>query len=271
MPKTILITGASSGIGHATAVYFAARGWNVVATMRNPTAADAALKHPNIAVVALDVTEPVSIAAALQQATQRFGRIDVLLNNAGYGLFGPLEGLSAAQLERQFATNVQGVISTMQQAIPLMRAQGEGLIINVSSIGGRMAFPFTAAYHATKFAVEGLSESVRFELKPHGIRVKVIEPGGIKTDFAKRSLEFVQHPAYQPQLSNYEALLADDTHWATPEQVAAVIYRAATDGSDRLRYAAKPGPFFVLNTLLPDAWWRAFGHFMLNMKPKARR
>lgn len=268
MSKTILITGASTGIGRATAIYFAQKGWNVVATMRNPDAADASLRLPNINLLALDVTNESSIVAAFAEASKRFKKLDVLLNNAGYGLFGPLEALTPEQTKRQFETNVHGIFNTMRHIIPIMRVQRDGVIINISSIGGRMAFPFTSAYHATKFAVEGLSESVRFELKPQGIRIKIIEPGGIKTDFNSRSLEFVHHDAYQPQLTNYQALLKDDKYWARPEQVAQVIYRAATDGSYKLRYAAKPGPFFALHAVLPDYLWRAFGHFMLNIKPK---
>ncbi len=266
MPKTILITGASTGIGRATAVYFAQKGWNVAATMRDPESADASLDLPNILKPALDVTRESTIVAAFNQTLRKFGAIDVLLNNAGYGLFGPFEALTPEQMERQFKTNLHGVINTMRHIIPIMRAQRGGVIINVSSIGGRIGFPFASAYHATKFAVEGLSESMRFELKPHGIRIKIIEPGGIKTDFNSRSIEFGQHDAYQPQLGNYQGLVKDDRSWALPEQVARVIHRAATDGSHKLRYPAKPGPFFALRRSMPDSLWQAFCHFILNIK-----
>lgn len=269
-PRVILITGASTGIGRATAVHFARQGWAVAATMRRPENPDPALRHPQIKCYALEVTEAASVGTAVQQVMADHGRIDALLNNAGYGLFGPLEALDMAGIERQLQTNVYGPIRTMQAVIPIMRAQHSGIILNVSSIGGRMAFPFTGAYHATKFALEGLSEAMRFELKAHNIGIKLIEPGGIKTDFNRRSLDFRKHPAYEPQLGNYEQLLQDDRYWASPEAVAKVIYRAATDGSDKLRYPAKPGPFFLLHALLPDVIWRAFGHFMLNRNVKVQ-
>jgi NAD(P)-dependent dehydrogenase (short-subunit alcohol dehydrogenase family) len=268
MFRTILITGASTGIGRATAIHFAQKGWQVIATMRCPQKAHSTLNHPRIMLLELDVTKDALIKQAFDQAVEKFGAVDVVLNNAGYGLFGPIEALSMAQIDQQVQTNLYGVLRVMQYAIPIMRKQKQGIIINVSSIGGRMAFPYTAAYHATKFGVEGLSEAARFELAPHGIRIKVIEPGGIKTDFNSRSLEFVKHPAYEPQQGNYETLLKDDRAWAHPEEVAKVIYHAATDGTDKLRYLAKPGLFFKLYQLLPDPLWRAFCYYVMNRKPR---
>ena len=173
MAKTILITGASSGIGRATALYFAAKGWNVAATMRDPLKADSVLKHPQISLFALDVTNADSIAQAITDTLNRYKKIDVLLNNAGYGLFGPIEAIDSQQIQQQFATNLFGLIGVTQQILPVMRGAGEGLIINVSSIIGRMALPYASSYIATKFAVEGLSESMRYELEPFHIRVKI--------------------------------------------------------------------------------------------------
>ena len=264
MKKTILITGASTGIGQATAIYFADKNWNVIATMRNPEARDSTLNHPNITCMTLDVTDSHSIHAAIEESIKQFGKIDVLLNNAGYGLFGPLEALSNEQIDRQLQTNLYGVLHTMRAIIPHMRERKDGTIINVSSIAGRMTFPFTSVYHATKYAVEGLSEAFRYEVEQHGIRVKIIEPGGIKTNFIHRSSVFVKHPSYEPQASRYEALCTDDSSWADPREVAIVIYKAATDNSNRLRYLAKPGPFYFLYNIMPDIVWRAFGRFMLN-------
>jgi NAD(P)-dependent dehydrogenase (short-subunit alcohol dehydrogenase family) len=174
MAKTILITGASSGIGRATALYFAARGWNVAATMRDPLKADPMLKHPQISLFALDVTNEASIAQAITQTLNRYQKIDVLLNNAGYGLFGPIEAMESQKIQRQFSTNLFGLIGVTQQTLPVMRSAGEGLIINISSIIGRMALPYASSYIATKFAVEGLSESMRYELEPFHISVKII-------------------------------------------------------------------------------------------------
>jgi NADP-dependent 3-hydroxy acid dehydrogenase YdfG len=176
----MLITGASSGIGEATAKYFLAKGWNVAATMRSPDLAGS---------WATGTSDPMSIATAIDLTLERFGQIDVLVNNAGYALMGPIEGVTAEQLHQQFQTNVFGVVATMQGVLPLFRAQGHGTIINVASIGGRIGFPMTASYHGTKWAVEGISEAMRYELEPLGIRVKIIEPGGTKTNFINRGAE----------------------------------------------------------------------------------
>ena len=257
MTKTILITGASTGIGRATARYFAEQGWNVAATMREPLKADASLKHPQISLFALDVTNADSIADALKSALSRYQKIDVLLNNAGYGLFGPLEASSPQQVQQQFATNVFGLIAVTQQMLPAMRAVGGGMIINVSSIVGRMALPYASSYIATKFAVEGLSESIRYELEPFNIRVKIIEPGSISTEFGKGSMQTAISEPYRTSMNKFLALFAKrNSAGAKPEDVAKIIYRAANDPGNRLRYLAKPGPFFRLNRILPDAIWR---------------
>lgn len=186
MTKTVLITGASSGIGKATAKYFLQKGWNVAATMRSPIKTGEGTTAKNIICPRLDVTLPETIDSAVRETVERFGRIDVLVNNAGYALMGPIEGVTPEQLEHQFKTNVFGLVSTIQTVLPIMRQQGSGTIINVASIGGRLAFPLTSAYHATKWAVEGLSESIRYELQQFNIQVKIIEPGGIRTNFIDR-------------------------------------------------------------------------------------
>lgn len=258
MAKTILITGTSSGIGRATALHFATKGWNVAATMRDPLKADPVLKHPQISLFALDVTSEDSIAQVVKDVLARYKKIDVLLNNAGYGLFGPIEAVSGRQIQQQFATNVFGLISVTQQILPPMRQAGEGLIINVASIVGRMALPYAASYIATKFAVEGLSESMRYELAPFNIRVKVIEPGSINTEFGKGSMQTAISDPYRASFTKFLALLAKRNSQAPkPDPVAEAIYRAANASSNRLRYLAKPGPFIVLHRLLPDAVWRS--------------
>jgi NAD(P)-dependent dehydrogenase (short-subunit alcohol dehydrogenase family) len=257
MAKTILITGASSGIGRATALYFAEKGWNVAATMRDPRKADAALKHPKISVISLDVTNEDSIARAVDETLSRYQKIDVLLNNAGYALFGPIEASDSGQIQQQFATNFFGLIEVTQQVIPVMRAAGNGLILNVSSIVGRLALPYASSYVATKFAVEGLSESMRYELEPFHIRVKLVEPGSILTEFGKGSMQVATSEPYQASMKKFLGVFTkSNARAARPEDVAKVIYRAANDASDRLRYLAKPGPLFWLNRLLPDAAWR---------------
>jgi NAD(P)-dependent dehydrogenase (short-subunit alcohol dehydrogenase family) len=257
MAKTIFITGTSSGIGRDTALYFAARGWNVAATMRDPLKADPVLKHPQTSLFALDVTNADSIARAITETLNRYKKIDVLLNNAGYGLFGPIEAIGSQQIQQQFATNLFGLIGVTQQIIPVMRDAGEGLIINVSSIIGRMALPYASSYIATKFAVEGLSESIRYELEPFNIRVKIVEPGSINTEFGKGSKQTAVSGPYRASMTKFLAVFTkSNSAGAKPDEVAKVIYRAANDPSNRLRYLAKPGPFYRMNRILPDAVWR---------------
>jgi NAD(P)-dependent dehydrogenase (short-subunit alcohol dehydrogenase family) len=242
MAQTIFITGASSGIGKATALYFHAKGWNVVATMRTPDAAAELSALDNVLVTALDVTNNASIETAVAQAIDRFGRIDVLLNNAGYGAYGPLEAFSIDRIERQFDTNVIGLLATTKAMLPHFRHHKAGTIINISSIGGQMTFPLGTLYHGTKFAVEGLSEALHYELAEFGVGVKIVEPGMIKTDFGGRSFDFVNDESmseYQPTVQKLFALWgAGDRPAAEPEVVSEVIWHAATDGTDTLRYRA---------------------------------
>lgn len=253
MTKTILITGASTGIGHATALYFAERGWNVVATMRDPKKADSQLDRPNIYVTSLDVTDDASIEASIIAARERFGTIDAVLNNAGYGLFGALEAMSAEQLDMQLRTNVYGPIRMIQHVLPVFRAQSHGLILNISSVSGLMGGPYQAPYCATKFAIEGLSESLRYELARFNVLVKLIEPGGIRTDFSGRSLTVATNDVYASSIDKAMAIAEKYVDSLPgPEKVAKVIYRAATDNSRRLRYRAKPGAFLFVKTVLPD-------------------
>ncbi len=257
--KTVLITGASSGIGFAAAQHFLGKGWNVVATMRDPARSPISTGGTRqFAVVKMDVTSPDSVREGAAEAIRRFGTVDVLVNNAGYALMGPIEAFDHETLRRQFETNVIGLSALTREILPAMRRHGGGTIINISSIGGRMAFPFAAAYHATKFAVEGLSEAMRFELKAHGVRVKLVEPGGIRTNFIARGTEWAKHPAYEPQASDFQAMsLRLNDRLPGPDKVAKVIFKAATDRSDRLRYLAAAGPYPFLHRLLPDAVWRS--------------
>ena len=242
MNRTILITGASSGIGRAAARHFHSNGWNVIATMRSPERETELTAWDRVLVTRLDVVDRPSIATSIDAGLSAFGRIDVLLNNAGYGAYGPLEATPFESVRRQFDVNVLGVLATTQALLPHFRANRNGVIINVSSIGGRMAFPLGTLYHGTKFAVEGLSEALQFELNPLGIRVKIVEPGMVRTDFAGRSFEFSNDPTlveYQGIVQALFSALGPMTEMASPpEIVAEVIYRAATDGSDQLRYEA---------------------------------
>ena len=242
--KTIVITGASSGIGKATARLFADKGWNVVATMRNPAAEQDLRETAQLKRVALDVQDPDSPRAAVAAAIEAFGRIDVWLNNAGYGAFGPVEAGTRAQIQRQFDVNVFGVIACVQAIAPHFRANKAGVLINVSSIGGLMTAPSYSVYNASKFAVEGLSEGLWYELGVFGIKVKLVEPGAIKTDFGGRSLDawdLSNLPDYAGFMAKVRAARANFVkNSSTPELVAGVIYEAATDPGDTLRYLAGP-------------------------------
>ncbi|MBW4602797.1 MAG: SDR family oxidoreductase [Calothrix sp. FI2-JRJ7] len=257
MSKTVLITGASSGIGEATAKYFIQKGWNVAATMRTPSKALDWTKANKVICPELDVTKPETITSAIHETLKYFGSIDVLINNAGYALMGSIEGVTPEQLHQQFETNFFGLVSTIQTILPIFRSSGRGTIINVASIGGRIGFPFTSSYHATKWAVEGLSEAMRYELRRFNIRVKIIEPGGIKTNFINHGVSWAPHPAYtemENHVKNFMDMINDSL--PKPEGVAKVIYRAANDKSGRLRYSPYGEAVFFLHAILPDRLWR---------------
>lgn len=242
MTKTILITGASSGIGRAAARRFHQAGWNVIATMRTPEQEHELTALDRVLVTRLDVLDHPSIETAVQAGLDHFGQIDVLLNNAGYGAYGPLEATPMAKIRRQFDVNVIGVLATTQAILPYFRRQRHGTIVNISSIGGRMTFPLGTLYHGSKFAVEGLSEALHFELRPLGILVKIIEPGMVNTDFAGRSFDFSHDPAlteYQPVVDALLGAMGPMAATASsPDHIAEVIFTATTDPSDTLRYEA---------------------------------
>jgi NAD(P)-dependent dehydrogenase (short-subunit alcohol dehydrogenase family) len=246
MSQTILITGASSGIGKASATLFADRGWNVVATMRNPNDGADLTQRSDVLVTRLDLLDSDSIEAAVAAGLDRFGTIDVLLNNAGYGAYGPLEATPMPVLRRQFDVNLFGLVETIQAVLPAMRAQHSGVIVNVSSVGGRITYPLGSLYHGSKWAVEGLSEALHYELAAVGIRVKLVEPGGVNTDFGGRSFVFTHDPElpdYQPLVDAAAAALEAGTPSGSqePEEVAEVIFTAATDGTTQLRYISGEG------------------------------
>ncbi|MEO0645678.1 MAG: SDR family oxidoreductase [Cyanobacteria bacterium J06650_10] len=240
--KTILITGASSGIGKITAKHFQAQGWNVVATMRKPEKEEDLKQLDNVLVTRLDVQDSASIAAAISEGTERFDKIDVLLNNAGYGAYGLLEATPVEKIRRQFEVNVLGVLETTKAILPHFRANQDGIIINISSIGGKISFPLGSLYHGSKFAVEGLSEALSFELEPIGVKMKLIEPGMIQTNFGGSSLDFNNDESlaeYQPMVGKVLGAMGSlEAGGSEPIVVAKVIYQAATDGTNQLRYTA---------------------------------
>lgn len=245
MPKTVLITGCSSGLGRSTALYFAKQGWNVVATMRKPEASTDFNNLQNVLVTKLDVQDKASILAAIQSGIEQFGCIDVLVNNAGFGLFGIFETLPEEKVHEQFEVNVFGVMDTTRAILPHFRENKRGLILNVSSGAGVFTLPMTSLYCASKFALEGFSEALTYELRPLGILVKIIEPGGVTTtDFGKRSgseaTQIDNISEYGPFLAHANRFFQGlrDGRLGTEEQVAQTIFIAATDGTDQVRYVA---------------------------------
>lgn len=242
--NTIVITGSSSGIGKATARYFAEQGWQVAATMRQPENETELNQIDNIKLYQLDVTDQASLDSTVAQILNDFERVDVVLNNAGYALAGPFESSSAEKIRRQFDTNVFGLMEVTRAFLPHFRANKAGLFMNVSSIGGRITYPLISLYHATKWAVEGFSESLAYELGELGIQVKIIEPGGVATDFGGRSMDIAMPASpngyggdYNDMLVKFQAAVsAPRTGGSTAEQMAEWIFEAATDGKTQLRY-----------------------------------
>lgn len=263
MKKTILITGCSSGIGKLTAKYFAEQGWNVAATMRTPAKETELGKLANVRLYALDVTSAESVQQALAAAKNDFGRIDAVVNNAGFGADGVFEAMSDEFIHKQFDTNVFGLMRMTREAIRLMREQGGGTIVQISSVGGRVTFPLFSIYHSSKWAVEGFTESLQFEVAEHNIRLKIVEPGAIKTEFYGTSRAFTK-PDYTQAYDRFVAQCdkvsaAAGDKGADPLVVAKAIFAACTDGSKKLRYpVAFPAPIFMpLRRILPESWFYA--------------
>jgi NAD(P)-dependent dehydrogenase (short-subunit alcohol dehydrogenase family) len=256
MNKVVLITGASSGIGKETAKLFQSKNWKVAATMRDLSKSDDLQRIADIECFRLDVTDKGSIKSAVEDAIKKFGRLDAVVNNAGYWLFGTFEGASSEQILRQFDTNVFGMMNVCREVLPYFREQKKGTIINISSVGGRVGLPAASAYSATKFAVEGFSESIRYELKPLGIRVKLIEPGPIATDFYGRSEELASDgmtPEYDIFVKNVHGFMKKGAEKAPAGNIVAeAIYDAARDSSNKFRYPVNTKGLLKVRRLLPD-------------------
>ncbi|MCB0213210.1 MAG: SDR family oxidoreductase [Anaerolineae bacterium] len=244
MSKTVFITGCSSGIGRATVKRFAENGWNVVATMRHPEAETELNQLAEVVVLPLDVTDQAGIASAVEAGLARFGRIDALINNAGYGQFGLFEALAPEKIQEQFAVNVFGVMDIIRALLPHFRANQAGIIVNVSSGAGIFTLPMTSLYCASKFALEGFSEALAYELASQNILVKLIEPhGGVSsTNFGTRS---VSDMALDPSLTDYNAFVSRTNatfaamvagRMVSADDVGQIIWEAVTDGTDQLRY-----------------------------------
>ncbi len=251
MSKTILITGASGGIGNATAKFFQKKGWNVIATMRSPKKETELNQLDNVLVTRLDVVDIDSIENAIQEGVNRFGGIDAVLNNAGFGAYGPLEAFSRETIINQFNTNVIGLIDVTRAILPHFRSNKSGTLINISSMGGKIGIPLGAIYHGTKYAVEGVSEALSFEMQQIGAKVKIIEPGMIATNFVSNSTspqkeeEITEYAEIVEKLKNIQSASAS---YASPVNlVVETIYQAATDDSSQLRYVVGQDAEMILD------------------------
>jgi NAD(P)-dependent dehydrogenase (short-subunit alcohol dehydrogenase family) len=267
--RTVLITGATSGIGRHAALHLARRGHRVFATGRNAgllesLTAEAAKEKLPLVAFEMDVTSAPSIAEArarILSETKGAG-VDVLVNNAGYGLWAPLSEVTDGDLRKQFETNVFGLMAVTRAFIPEMRERGRGRILNVSSVGGRVTFPFGGAYHATKYAVESMSDALRLELHPFGVDVSLIEPGMINTNFTAQTVSNLA--AYRTEDSPYAAALADaDALTAKAERIGVdptciseAIAHATEARRPRTRYVAPFRSYFAIlfMKLLPTRW-----------------
>jgi NAD(P)-dependent dehydrogenase (short-subunit alcohol dehydrogenase family) len=242
--KVAIVTGSATGIGYETAIHLAKNGFHTYASMRNLPKADEITKLAKnenlpLRIIQLDVTDDISINRAIDTVITESGKIDVLVNNAGYGLIGSIEDMSIEELKAQYETNVFGVFRVTKAVLPHMRKQHGGSIINISSIAGRIALPLYSAYVSTKFAIEGLSESMAYELEPFGIKVAIIEPSAIKTNFrreqaAKASSEGSPYSSIMQSPSKViEEMLK---HRLYPEEVAKTVIQAIENPKPKLRY-----------------------------------
>ncbi len=271
-PRAVLITGCSSGIGRATAEHLAERGWKVYASARRADSISD-LADRGCRVLALDVTDEDSMRSAVATVEAAEGAIGVLVNNAGYSQSGALETLPLERLRAQFETNVFGLVRMCQLALPGMRRRRWGRIVNLSSMGGRLTFPGGGAYHATKHAVEAISDALRFEVRGFGVEVVVIEPGLIRTRFGETAAESIgaaSDDADDDPYAGFNAAVGKATAGVYegplarlgggPETVARVIERAITARRPKARYVVTPSARLALaqRRLLPDRAWDAF-------------
>lgn len=274
MGKVILITGASSGIGYDAALMLAHKGHKVYAAARRMEMMEP-LRNDGVVPLKMDVTDADSMALGVQTLIDAEGRIDVLVNNAGYGYFGAIETVSDAEARRQLEVNVFGMASLCRLVIPHMRRQESGLIVNTSSIAGLIVLPFGGWYHVSKYSVEALSDAMRMELKPFGIKVSMVEPGGIRTDWgiiaAKHLSDSTKGTVYEAD-GSAEADLLDKAYrgpWlSNPKVVARAICRAVDSRNPRARY--RIGRFshlgVAMHRLLPARWWDALLRRMMKIK-----
>jgi short-subunit dehydrogenase len=268
MAKTVLITGCSSGIGEETALYMKGKGWNVYATARRVER----MKHlesQGIHTLSMDVTEDITMTQTIDFIIAKEGKIDALVNNAGYGSYGALEDVPLSEGKYQFEVNVFGLARLTQLVLPHMRLQQSGTIVNISSIGGKFGEPHGSWYHATKYAVEGLSDSLRMEVQQFGINVVVIEPGAIISEWSdiaqKKLVEVSGKTAYSSSVERHVNMLKKyDGQGSKPIVVAEVIYKACSSEKPKTRYTVGKGAKMLLTVrwLVSD---RIFDKIMLGL------
>ncbi len=277
MKKVILITGCSSGIGYLTALKFARNEYITYASVRNLNSEGsqnlqtlAAEEKLTLHLLELDVTKQELVTKVINSIKEKEGRIDILINNAGFGSLGPVEQFSIEEVQKQYDTNLFGMLRIVQAVIPIMREQKSGTIINLSSINGLLAFPLFGVYASSKYAIEALTESLRFEVAPFGIKVSIVEPGSFLTDFPKN----VKHPAKMTEANSpyknltdsffkkyYEApAKAQDSFIAkfiNPQKVVDTIYSIVQNGNPKLRYIVGIDSklFLFFKTILPESLW----------------
>ena len=268
--KAVLITGCSSGIGRATAEHLAERGWTVYATARRPESI-ADLELAGCKLLALDVNDEDSMVAAVRQVEEAEGAVGVLVNNAGYSQSGPVEEIPLDDVRRQFETNVFGLVRLCQLVLPGMRRQGWGKIVNVSSMGGKLVFPGGGFYHGTKFAVEAISDALRWEVRGFGVDVVIIEPGLIKTEFGNVAAGSVDAAPAEGPYGDFTSAVAKATKEAYegglpaklgggPETVARKIEKAITRRRPKPRYSVTASAKLALaqRRVLTDRMWDGF-------------
>jgi short-subunit dehydrogenase len=263
MNKVVLITGSSSGIGLATSIFLARKNYLVYASMRNLKRSKELkkiIRDENLPIIILkiDVTKQNTINQAIKKIMKSSGKVDVLINNAGFGLFGCIEDLSINEIKQQYETNVFGQLRMINSVLPIMRRQKSGYIVNISSIGGRVSYPISGVYNSTKFALEGLTEALKIEVKKFGIKVILIEPDIVRTNFAK-SLKFGKKVnGESPYKSVYEEYIpyysSSELIGINPEEVAKTIYRAINSKNPKFRYIVGSDALKIafLRNIFPD-------------------
>ncbi len=273
MSKTVLITGCTSGIGKETALLFAKKGYTVFATSKDEGKINEVEKIEresyskeleNVHWLKMDVTKKNEVETTIQRVIEKSGKIDILINNAGVGFLGEFENANIEEVKRVFEVNVFGVMNVIQAILPHFRERKNGVIVNVSSISGKIGFPFYSIYNSSKFALEGFIEGLQYELEPFGIRLKLIEPGPVKTKFFKDSFqvesknkEGANKNPYQKAKNKFLGKTSGQNSSTTPEQVANLIYKASLDESSRIRYVIGKLANFLsfFRKILPETWF----------------